>query len=228
MCIAYLGNEYYYSHFPLSSIPAVCLLAPGRRPFLHGDSSSPITLLEAAFTSPFLRVLSQKVPWPAANALPWGAGGRLCCKNMVMAHLRLGGHHNLRVLLGQAALQPVLVPGAVLPRGQDSAFSLFEVCVIPIRPFWTKKKKNHLPLKSHFASRASKLKFPQFGCTQAGKRNIYTRNSWGRNSVFCCIRCVIPKSLLSSARGGGQKMSCTCEASSFLSDDGPEGQPNLF
>lgn len=59
-------------------------------------------------------------------------------------------------------------PGAIPPHGQDSAFPLVEVCVVPTCPFWTKK----LPLKSHFALCASKLKYPQDGCSvlvKAGK-----------------------------------------------------------
>lgn len=74
--MACLRNEYYYffpSHFPLSIGLAVHFLAPARWLFLQDDSSSPTALLEAAFTSPFLRLQVrgslQKVPWPAANAL---------------------------------------------------------------------------------------------------------------------------------------------------------------
>jgi len=68
----------------------------------------------------------------------WGAGGHLGCKVMFTVQLQLGGHHNPHVLHCQAALQPVLVPGGILPHGQDSACSPSEICVIPICLFWTK------------------------------------------------------------------------------------------
>lgn len=111
-----------FLHCSLPSFHQPCspfrFLALVKQPFLRDDSSPPIALLKAAFTSPFPRLeVHCRKP---LDQLPALFSVCLCCKNIPVAHPQLGGHHDLQVHLCQAAIQPVL--GQFIPTARTRQF----------------------------------------------------------------------------------------------------------